>query len=106
MTATPKNPFVPYVPIPTTGVKYTDFHEHIDVDALFDEFESDDLNVSENDLRARVTQAIRSLEQNLRGYDADMKGSERGQKIDRARIADLEDEARRRSSPSSSRSAR
>lgn len=77
----------PFIPVPKTGVKYTEHHEHVDVDALFEQYADDQAG-----LKHYVTQAIRSLEQNIRGYDADMKGSERSHKAQQARITGLETE--------------
>jgi chromosome segregation ATPase len=93
MTATPQNPFssIPYVPVPKTGVKYTEHHEHVDVPALFALYQA---NQDWFALENHVSQAIRSLELCIRGYDADMQGSERGHKIELAKIEELENEVR------------
>jgi hypothetical protein len=86
MTSTPTNPFIP---LPHTGVKYTDQHEHIDVDALFEQYQ-DDLP----GLKHYVSKGIRGLEQNIRGYDLDLKGAERRRKADQARTEEAREESR------------
>lgn len=88
MTATPQNPFVPHIPIPKTGEMYTEHHAHVDVDALFDQYDESD------QLKTVVQQAIRSLEQCIRGYDADMQGSERQHKVQAASLEAAREESR------------
>jgi len=79
----------PFIPLPHTGVKYTDQHEHIDVDALFEQYQ-DDLP----GLKHYVSKGIRGLEQNIRGYDLDLKGAERRRKADQARTEEAREESR------------
>lgn len=89
MTIKPgNNPFVPHIPIPKTGEMYTEHHAHVDVDALFDQYDESD------QLKTVVQQAIRSLEQCIRGYDADMQGSERQHKVQAASLEAAREESR------------